>query len=68
MALIGEPISPQKMYEWGLVNTVVPPEQLISTAMEWARKICENSPDSVIASRTGMLMALEREFDKARNI
>jgi enoyl-CoA hydratase/carnithine racemase len=45
---------------WGIVNEVVPPEQLMSTALKYAKKICENSPDAVIVSRTGMLMALER--------
>ena len=60
MALIGEPISPQKMYEWGVVNAVVAPEELIPTALKWARKICDNSPDAVIVSRTGMLMSLHR--------
>ena len=68
MSLIGDPISPQKMYEWGIVNVVVQPEELIPTAMEWARKICANSPDSVIASRTGMLMSLECEFSNVPKI
>jgi enoyl-CoA hydratase/carnithine racemase len=61
LALIGDPISPQKMYEWGVVNTIVEPDELISTALKWARKICENSPDSVIVSRSAMLMSLERK-------
>jgi len=59
LALIGDPISPQKMNEWGIVNAVVSPEELIPTALKWARKICANSPDAVIVSRTGMLMSLE---------
>lgn len=59
LALIGDPISPQKMHEWGVVNAVVSPEELIPTALKWARKICANSPDAVIVSRTGMLMSLE---------
>ena len=28
-------------------------------AIEWAQKICDNSPDSIIVSRMGMQMALE---------
>jgi len=62
MALLGEPISPQKMYEWGVVNEIVQPEQLLPTALRYAKKICENSPDAVIVTRTGMLMSLERIF------
>lgn len=60
MALIGEAISPEKMREWGVVNVVVPHDELMGTALKWARKICENSPDAVIVSRTAMLMSLER--------
>jgi enoyl-CoA hydratase/carnithine racemase len=60
LALIGDPVSPQKLHEWGIVNAVVSPDELIPTAMKYARKICENSPDAVIVSRTGMLMSLER--------
>ena len=60
LALLGDPISPQKMHEWGIVNEVVQHEDLIPTAMRYARKICENSPDAVIVSRTGMLASLER--------
>jgi len=59
MALIGEPISAHKMHEWGVVNAVVPHEELMPTALRWARKICQNSPDAVIVSRTGMLSSLE---------
>jgi len=59
MALIGEPISAEKMHEWGVVNAVVSHEELMPTALQWARKICQNSPDAVIVSRTGMLSSLE---------
>lgn len=48
------------MQEWGIVNAVVAHEKLIPTALSYARKICQNSPDAVIVSRTGMLMSLER--------
>jgi mevalonyl-CoA hydratase len=60
MALIGDPISPQKMHEWGVVNEIASPEKLLPTALKYAKKICENSPDAVVVSRTGMLMSLER--------
>ena len=50
------------MYEWGVVNAIVSPEELIPTALQWARKICANSPDAVIVSRTGMLMSLHRNI------
>jgi hypothetical protein len=64
LALLGDTISPQKMQEWGIVNTVVPHDKLIPTALSYARKICQNSPDAVIVTRTGMLMSLERNTPK----
>lgn len=60
LALLGNPISPHKMHEWGIVNAVVSPEELLPVALKYARMICENSPDAVIVSRTGMLSSLER--------
>ena len=32
---------------WGLVNKVVPPDQLISAAMEWAKKVVALSPTAI---------------------
>ena len=58
--MVGEPIGPEKMKEWGVVNEIVPPEKCVETAVKWARKICSNSPDSVVVSRMAMLASLER--------
>lgn len=59
LALLGDNISPETALEWGLVNRVVPHEKLLETAIGLAQKIADNSPDSIIASRSGMLMSLE---------
>lgn len=32
---------------WGLVNQVVPPEQLMDVAMEWGRRMCALSPTAL---------------------
>ncbi len=40
-------ISAQRAYEVGLVNQVVPPDQLMDTAMEWAMRMMELAPRSV---------------------
>jgi naphthoate synthase len=32
---------------WGLVNKIVPPDQLISAAMEWAKKVVALSPTAI---------------------
>ena len=44
MVLSGDPLSAEEAFRWGLVNQVVPPEQLLPTAKEIARKIVANSP------------------------
>lgn len=59
LALLGDSISPQTAYSWGLVNVVVPHDQLIPKAIDWAKKIGLNSPDSIIVSRMGILAGLE---------
>ena len=45
----GEMVSPQEAYESGLVNKVVPPEELMSTAIELAEKIAKNTSATSIA-------------------
>ena len=40
-------ISAQRAYEMGLVNAVVPPDQLLPTAMEWAERMLSLAPRSV---------------------
>ena len=40
-------ISAQRAFEIGLVNQVVPPDQLMDTAMQWAMRMMELAPRSV---------------------
>jgi enoyl-CoA hydratase len=47
MNMTGEPIDGSKAYEWGLVERVVPREQLLDAAMEIARTLAERSPHAV---------------------
>ena len=37
----------QTAERWGLVNKVVPPDELISAAMEWAKKVVALSPTAI---------------------
>lgn len=45
--LTAEPISAQKAYEYGIVNAVVPHDQLMPTAIHYAELICRNGPVAV---------------------
>src|SRR5262245_15628499 len=51
MILAGEPIDAATAGAWGLVNEVVPADRLASRALELARRIAENAPTAVQASK-----------------
>ncbi|KIJ53692.1 hypothetical protein M422DRAFT_154751 [Sphaerobolus stellatus SS14] len=58
MLLIGETISAPEAYSrFGFVNKVVPHDQVLPTALEWARRINENSPDAVQATKRALILA-----------
>ena len=47
LLLSGEPIDAREAHRIGLVNAVVPQEQLISAAKQWAGKVLANGPIAV---------------------
>lgn len=56
MALTGRTYTAQTMAEWGIVNRVYPSAvNVVDKAVKWAAEIANNSPDSVIVSRQGLL-------------
>ena len=59
MALTGESVSAARAYDLGLVNRVVPGDQVVATAMSVAQRICDNAPLAVRASKHVMLESLE---------
>lgn len=71
MVLTGEMVSAQRAYEMGLVNLVVPPEELLEKSVELAKKITKNGPvavrlalESVVRGQNmGIREALELEAD-----
>ncbi|MFH1113690.1 MAG: enoyl-CoA hydratase-related protein [Pseudomonadota bacterium] len=62
MILTGESIDAQEAYRLGLVNKVVPPDQLLPEAMKLAERICRNAPLAVQAAKEavyrGMVLPL----------
>jgi len=52
--LLGDFISAERAYEVGLINRVVPPDQLMESATEMAEKLCEGSPLAVRAMKEVM--------------
>ena len=53
--IMGRPIDAQEAYRIGLVNKVVPLEQLMPTAKEWAQVICQSAPLAVRAAKEAMI-------------
>jgi enoyl-CoA hydratase/3-hydroxyacyl-CoA dehydrogenase len=47
MNLVGDAISAEEAYEFGLVNRVVPDHELFDTALAWARKLAGQAPLAV---------------------
>ncbi|HEY48851.1 MAG TPA: crotonase/enoyl-CoA hydratase family protein [Dehalococcoidia bacterium] len=58
MLLTANQFTAQEAYEIGLINKVVPREELMPTAMQYAEKICSNGPLAVQAIKESVLRGL----------
>jgi enoyl-CoA hydratase/carnithine racemase len=72
MLLIGEPIDAKKALEWGLVNKVVPAEQLDAAVADLAKKLAQKPPATVAAGKRAfyqqMDLGLEKAYDLASGV
>jgi len=55
LMLMGQQIDAPEAYRMGLVNRVVPLDQLMSTAREWAEIICQAGPMGVRAAKEAII-------------
>lgn len=58
-ALTGRNVTAQEMYQWGIVNKIVPKDQVVDEAVKYAEAIAKNSPDAIICSRAGIRQGWE---------
>jgi len=63
LVLTGKPVDAQEAYRIGLVNQVVPQEELMSTALEWANKLCQVGPLAVRAAKEAMIRGSNLTLD-----
>ena len=68
LLMTGDPISAQRAYELGLVNRVVPGEDLVETTQELASRIAANAPLSVQAAKAMVYASAEMGWSAALDI
>jgi len=67
MILTGRHITVQEAHQLGIVNEVVPFNELIPCAESWAREILRCAPLSVRASKEGVMKGLDLPLEAAMN-
>ena len=59
----GRTVGAEESLSLGLVNTVVPHDELMDTAMTWAQEIADNAPVAVQTTKRMMRMGMEESYD-----
>jgi enoyl-CoA hydratase/carnithine racemase len=54
LLLTGRLVSAEEFREWGVVDSVVPPEELMDEALRYARMVAWHSTDNLMLGRRGM--------------
>jgi enoyl-CoA hydratase len=65
-ALTGELFSAEQAKSWGLVNRVVPADQLLNAALELANKIAGNAPLGLAITKKVLRRAVEEDPHSGR--
>jgi enoyl-CoA hydratase/carnithine racemase len=65
MLLTGDWIDAQEAYRIGLVQKVVPRDQLLDEAIKIAEKICENAPNAVKRAKEAVYRGLDVHMREA---
>jgi enoyl-CoA hydratase/carnithine racemase len=63
MIFLGERIDAWEAYRLGLINKVVPADQVLPAAEEWANKLCEIPPLAVRAAKEAMTKGAEMSLE-----
>jgi E-phenylitaconyl-CoA hydratase len=68
MLLTGDSVDAETAARWGLINKVVPREQLLETAYSYARKIAANAPLAVQAAKELALRSRDTDLNTGLRI
>lgn len=68
LALVGEAVTAQQALAMGLVNRVVPPDRVLATAEELARRISLGAPVALAKTKEAMVRSNGLPFDEAFGI
>ncbi len=63
--LTGRPFSAQEALDWGLVNKLCAPDELMDETLETARTICENAPLSIRQAKRSMHFGMQMDLRSA---
>lgn len=64
LLLLGRPIDAREAWRIGLVNKVVPPDELMAAAREWADALCAAGPLAVRATKEAMLRGISMSLEE----
>jgi len=62
--LMGKAVDAEEAYRIGLVNKVVPGEQVMATAKEWAEALCKVGPLAVRAAKEAMVRGSDMSLEE----
>jgi len=68
LLLTGEAIDAETALRVGLVNAVVPPEELMSKARAYAERICKNGPLAVRAAKEAAVRGMQTSLEEGLRI
>ncbi|KAH6972009.1 ClpP/crotonase-like domain-containing protein [Ilyonectria sp. MPI-CAGE-AT-0026] len=55
ITLLGHTYSAKTLYDWGILNRILPQDRVLDEALLWAVKVATQSPDVIILNRAGLL-------------
>lgn len=62
--LTGRPFSAEEAYEWGVINRICEPGDLMNAALETAQTICDNAPLSIQQAKKSIHHGLQMDLNR----